>query len=178
MGQLGGREDLLGIGRSAFIPGSATTMVFRCSWDSRNSQPAWPMIGGDGSSNPHLESGGSTHSLTGFPLCLLSPVPASLLALGLKHFEGTEFPKPLISRYLLVTKTARQLTVRIKNLNMNRVPDNILKVSGAPGGLLWCGVGNSSSCVSWPRRLQSQEDDHMGWVGLQFGGLQGCWISA
>uniref|UniRef100_A0A670JSB5 GON-4-like protein n=1 Tax=Podarcis muralis TaxID=64176 RepID=A0A670JSB5_PODMU len=51
----------------------------------------------------------------------------NLLALGLKHFEGTEFPKPLISRYLLVTKTARQLTVRIKNLNMNRVPDNILK---------------------------------------------------
>ncbi|XP_063002335.1 GON-4-like protein [Elgaria multicarinata webbii] len=51
----------------------------------------------------------------------------NLLALGLKHFEGTEFPKPLISKYLLTTKTAQQLTVRIKNLNMNRVPDNILK---------------------------------------------------
>ncbi|XP_072840394.2 GON-4-like protein isoform X2 [Pogona vitticeps] len=51
----------------------------------------------------------------------------NLLALGLKHFEGTEFPKPLISKYLLTTKTAHQLTVRIKNLNMNRVPDNILK---------------------------------------------------
>ncbi|XP_061461959.1 GON-4-like protein isoform X2 [Rhineura floridana] len=51
----------------------------------------------------------------------------NLLALGLKHFEGTEFPKPLTSRYLLTTKTAHQLTVRIKNLNMTRVPDNILK---------------------------------------------------
>nr|XP_034954801.1 GON-4-like protein isoform X3 [Zootoca vivipara] len=51
----------------------------------------------------------------------------NLLALGLKHFEGTEFPKPLISRYLLMTKTAHQLTVRIKNLNMTRVPDNIIK---------------------------------------------------
>uniref|UniRef100_A0A8D2JGP0 GON-4-like protein n=1 Tax=Varanus komodoensis TaxID=61221 RepID=A0A8D2JGP0_VARKO len=51
----------------------------------------------------------------------------NLLALGLKHFDGTEFPKPLISKYLLTTKTAHQLTVRIKNLNMNRVPDNILK---------------------------------------------------
>ena len=53
----------------------------------------------------------------------------SLLALGLKHFEGTEFPKPLISKYLLTCKTAHQLTVRIKNLNMNRAPDNIIKVS-------------------------------------------------
>ena len=52
----------------------------------------------------------------------------SLLALGLKHFEGTEFPKPLISKYLLTCKTAHQLTVRIKNLNMNRAPDNIIKV--------------------------------------------------
>ncbi|XP_039943885.1 GON-4-like protein isoform X3 [Hirundo rustica] len=51
----------------------------------------------------------------------------NLLALGLKHFEGTEFPKPLISKYLLPTKTAHQLTVRIKNLNMNRAPDNIIK---------------------------------------------------
>ena len=34
----------------------------------------------------------------------------SLLALGLKHFEGTEFPKPLISKYLLTCKTAHQLT--------------------------------------------------------------------
>ena len=52
----------------------------------------------------------------------------SSLALGLKHFEGTEFPKPLISKYLLACKTAHQLTVRIKNLNMNRAPDNIIKV--------------------------------------------------
>ncbi|KAM9690604.1 GON-4-like protein isoform 1-T4 [Dama dama] len=51
----------------------------------------------------------------------------NLLALGLKHFEGTEFPKPLISKYLLTCKTAHQLTVRIKNLNMNRAPDNIIK---------------------------------------------------
>ncbi|XP_068031266.1 GON-4-like protein [Anomalospiza imberbis] len=50
----------------------------------------------------------------------------NLLALGLKHFEGTEFPKPLISKYLLPTKTAHQLTVRIKNLNMSRAPDNII----------------------------------------------------
>ncbi|XP_067395239.1 GON-4-like protein isoform X2 [Emydura macquarii macquarii] len=51
----------------------------------------------------------------------------NLLALGLKHFEGTEFPKPLISKYLLTAKTANQLTVRIKNLNMNRAPDNIIR---------------------------------------------------
>nr|XP_013810031.1 PREDICTED: GON-4-like protein isoform X2 [Apteryx mantelli mantelli] len=51
----------------------------------------------------------------------------NLLALGLKHFEGTDFPKPLISKYLLPTKTAHQLTVRIKNLNMNRAPDNIIR---------------------------------------------------
>lgn len=53
----------------------------------------------------------------------------SLLALGLKHFEGTKFPKLLMSKYLLTCKTAHQLTVRIKNLNMNRAPDNIIKVS-------------------------------------------------
>ncbi|XP_016159539.1 PREDICTED: GON-4-like protein [Ficedula albicollis] len=51
----------------------------------------------------------------------------NLLALGLKHFEGIEFPKPLISKYLLPTKTAHQLTVRIKNLTMNRAPDNIIR---------------------------------------------------
>uniref|UniRef100_A0A8C8RN63 GON-4-like protein n=1 Tax=Pelusios castaneus TaxID=367368 RepID=A0A8C8RN63_9SAUR len=51
----------------------------------------------------------------------------NLLALGLKHFEGTEFPKPLISKYLLTAKSAQQLTVRIKNLNMNRAPDNIIR---------------------------------------------------
>lgn len=51
----------------------------------------------------------------------------NLLALGLKHFEGTKFPKPLISKYLLTCKTARQLTVRIKNLNLSRAPDNIIK---------------------------------------------------
>ncbi|XP_005411666.1 PREDICTED: GON-4-like protein isoform X4 [Chinchilla lanigera] len=51
----------------------------------------------------------------------------NLLALGLKHFEGTELPKPLISKYLLTCKTAHQLTVRIKNLNQNRAPDNIIK---------------------------------------------------
>lgn len=65
-----------------------------------------------------------------------SPSFFSLLALGLKHFEGTEFPKPLISKYLLPTKTAHQLTVRIKNLNMNRAPDNIIRVSD----VLWIGV--------------------------------------
>ncbi|XP_030042994.1 GON-4-like protein isoform X2 [Microcaecilia unicolor] len=51
----------------------------------------------------------------------------NLLALGLKHFEGTEFPKPLMSKYLLTAKTAHQLTVRIKNLNMKRTPENIIK---------------------------------------------------
>ncbi|NXG21370.1 GON4L protein, partial [Grallaria varia] len=51
----------------------------------------------------------------------------NLLALGLKHFEGTECPKLLISKYLLPIKTAHQLTVRIKNLNMNRAPDNIIR---------------------------------------------------
>ncbi|XP_006165284.1 GON-4-like protein [Tupaia chinensis] len=55
----------------------------------------------------------------------------NLLALGLKHFEGTDFPKPLISKYLLTCKTAHQLTVRIKNLNMNRARDNIIKVSAS-----------------------------------------------
>ncbi|XP_051054669.1 GON-4-like protein isoform X21 [Phodopus roborovskii] len=51
----------------------------------------------------------------------------NLLALGLKHFEGTEFPKPLISKYLVTCKTAHQLTVRIKNLNQNRAPNNVIK---------------------------------------------------
>ncbi|XP_015277661.1 PREDICTED: GON-4-like protein [Gekko japonicus] len=51
----------------------------------------------------------------------------NLLALGLKHFEGTEFPKPLISKYLLTTKTAHQLMVHIKNFTMNRAPDNVIK---------------------------------------------------
>ncbi|XP_053460662.1 GON-4-like protein isoform X2 [Nycticebus coucang] len=58
---------------------------------------------------------------------LFTKAEDNLLALGLKHFEGTEFPNPLISKYLLTCKTARQLTVRIKNLNMNRAPDNIIK---------------------------------------------------
>lgn len=69
---------------------------------------------------------------------LSSPLPlslSSLLALGLKHFEGIEFPKPLISKYLLPTKTAHQLTVRIKNLTMNRAPDNIIRVRGNFWGL-------------------------------------------
>ncbi|KAL8184414.1 UNVERIFIED_CONTAM: hypothetical protein K2H54_016443, partial [Gekko kuhli] len=51
----------------------------------------------------------------------------NLLALGLKHFEGTEFPKPLISKYLLTTKTTQQLMVHIKNLTMNRSPENAVK---------------------------------------------------
>ncbi|XP_055481667.1 GON-4-like protein isoform X4 [Psammomys obesus] len=51
----------------------------------------------------------------------------NLLALGLKHFEGTEFPKPLISKYLVTCKTAHQLTVRIKNLNLNKAPNNVIK---------------------------------------------------
>ncbi|XP_036872672.2 GON-4-like protein isoform X1 [Manis javanica] len=58
---------------------------------------------------------------------LFTKAEDNLLALGLKHFEGTEFPKPLISKYLLTCKTAQQLTLRIKNLNMNRAPDNIIK---------------------------------------------------
>ncbi|XP_053552975.1 uncharacterized protein LOC128644346, partial [Bombina bombina] len=51
----------------------------------------------------------------------------NLLTLGLKHFEGTEFIKTMISKYLLTTKTAHQLTVRIKNLTMKKTPDNIIK---------------------------------------------------
>ncbi|XP_069074569.1 GON-4-like protein isoform X2 [Pleurodeles waltl] len=51
----------------------------------------------------------------------------NLLALGLKHFEGTEMPKSLISKYLVVTKTPQQVSVRIKNLSYNRVPDNIIR---------------------------------------------------
>ncbi|XP_040188150.1 GON-4-like protein isoform X2 [Rana temporaria] len=51
----------------------------------------------------------------------------SLLALGLKHFEGTEFSKQLISKFLLTAKTAQQLTVRIKNLTMKKSPDNVIK---------------------------------------------------
>ncbi|XP_069806817.1 GON-4-like protein isoform X2 [Dendropsophus ebraccatus] len=51
----------------------------------------------------------------------------NLLALGLKHFEGIEYSKQLISKYLLTAKTAQQLTVRIKNLTMKKVPDNIIK---------------------------------------------------
>uniref|UniRef100_A0AAQ5BI83 YY1 associated protein 1 n=1 Tax=Homo sapiens TaxID=9606 RepID=A0AAQ5BI83_HUMAN len=37
------------------------------------------------------------------------------------------FTKAEDNKYLLTCKTARQLTVRIKNLNMNRAPDNIIK---------------------------------------------------
>lgn len=85
--------------------------------------PVWPAFLGQ-SPLPEPWDASQARLLTRF---LLFP---SLLALGLKHFEGTEFPKSLISKYLLTTKTAHQLTVRIKNLNMNRVPDNILKVSG------------------------------------------------
>lgn len=70
--------------------------------------------------------------------------------MGLKHFEGTEFPKPLISKYLLPCKTAHQLTVRIKNRSMNRAPDNIFKVSApAPpvGGVLWLPVPTTRGCA-------------------------------
>ncbi|KAG8431113.1 hypothetical protein GDO86_019398, partial [Hymenochirus boettgeri] len=51
----------------------------------------------------------------------------NLLALGLKHFEGTDYYKPLISKYLVTAKTAHQLTIRIKNLTMKKTPDNIIK---------------------------------------------------
>ncbi|XP_041430573.1 GON-4-like protein isoform X2 [Xenopus laevis] len=51
----------------------------------------------------------------------------NLLALGLKHFEGTDYYKPLISKYLVTGKSAQQLTVRIKNLTMKKTPDNIIK---------------------------------------------------
>ncbi|XP_063810963.1 GON-4-like protein [Pseudophryne corroboree] len=51
----------------------------------------------------------------------------NLLALGLKHFEGTDFSKQLISKYLLTAKTSQQLTVRIKNLTMKKAPENIFK---------------------------------------------------
>ncbi|KAM8921557.1 GON-4-like protein [Pelodytes ibericus] len=51
----------------------------------------------------------------------------SLLTLGLKHFEGTEYTKALISKYLVTAKTAQQLTAHIKNLTMDKSPDNIIK---------------------------------------------------
>ncbi|KAE8589189.1 hypothetical protein XENTR_v10022908 [Xenopus tropicalis] len=51
----------------------------------------------------------------------------NLLALGLKHFEGTDYYKPLISKYLVTGKSAQQLTVRIKNLTMKKTPENIIK---------------------------------------------------
>ncbi|XP_066464996.1 GON-4-like protein isoform X4 [Eleutherodactylus coqui] len=51
----------------------------------------------------------------------------NLLALGLKHFEGIEYSKQLISKYLVTAKTAQQLTVRIKNLTMKKALDNIIK---------------------------------------------------
>lgn len=97
----------------------------------------------------------TAHPNSNLPYCLKDflslpppprPLPSffSLLALGLKHFEGTEFPKPLISKYLLPTKTAHQLTVRIKNLNMNRAPDNIIRVSDT--FRLWFGI--FQICVS------------------------------
>ncbi|XP_058516387.1 GON-4-like protein isoform X4 [Ochotona princeps] len=68
-----------------------------------------------------LKAKNPTHKVT------FTKAEDNLLALGLKHFEGTEFPKPLISKYLLPCKSAHQLTVRIKNLSMNRAPDNIIK---------------------------------------------------
>ncbi|XP_078063664.1 GON-4-like protein, partial [Mustelus asterias] len=52
----------------------------------------------------------------------------NLLVLGLKHFEGTDFPKPLISQYLMPPKTDHQLSVRIKNLSVSRAPDNVIKL--------------------------------------------------
>ncbi|XP_078390237.1 GON-4-like protein isoform X2 [Cetorhinus maximus] len=52
----------------------------------------------------------------------------NLLVLGLKHFEGTDFPKPLISQYLMPPKTYHQLSVRIKNLSVSRAPDNVIKL--------------------------------------------------
>ncbi|KAB0386989.1 hypothetical protein FD755_001945 [Muntiacus reevesi] len=76
----------------------------------------------------------------------------SLLALGLKHFEGTEFPNPLISKYLLTCKTAHQLTVRIKSLTMNRTPDNILKplVASSIPPLIVSGTSVNLSVPSTP----------------------------
>jgi len=59
----------------------------------------------------------------------------SLLVLGLKHFENTDFPKPLISQFLMPPKTYHQLSVRIKNLSVSRAPDNVIKVSEAGWGL-------------------------------------------
>ncbi|KAG8541222.1 hypothetical protein GDO81_029457 [Engystomops pustulosus] len=52
----------------------------------------------------------------------------NLLALGLKHFEGLESSRQLISKYLMTAKTAKQLTLRIRNLTMKAAPDNIIKV--------------------------------------------------
>ncbi|KAM9294617.1 GON-4-like protein, partial [Gastrophryne carolinensis] len=59
----------------------------------------------------------------------------NLLALGLRHFEGTDFPKQLISKYLLTIKTARQLIVRLKNLSKRKMPDNIIEYYKKTGTL-------------------------------------------
>lgn len=87
-----------------------------------------PRCAGDPVGSSGGESGGALWK-TGPRSDMHRPSFLSLLVLGLKHFEGTEFPKPLISKYLLPCKTAHQLTVRIKNRSMHRAPDNIFKVS-------------------------------------------------
>ncbi|XP_063295368.1 GON-4-like protein [Pelobates fuscus] len=51
----------------------------------------------------------------------------SLLALGLKHFDGMEFYKTLISKYLIPGKTSQQLKAHIKNATMQKSQDNIIK---------------------------------------------------
>ncbi|CAH2327579.1 GON-4 isoform X1 [Pelobates cultripes] len=51
----------------------------------------------------------------------------SLLALGLKHFDGMEFYKTLISKYLIPAKTSQQLNAHIKNVTMQKSQDNIIK---------------------------------------------------
>uniref|UniRef100_A0A2K6U2F6 YY1 associated protein 1 n=1 Tax=Saimiri boliviensis boliviensis TaxID=39432 RepID=A0A2K6U2F6_SAIBB len=49
-------------------------------------------------------------------------------SLKAKNLQGKIlFTKAEDNTYLLTCKTARQLTVRIKNLNLNRAPDNIIK---------------------------------------------------
>uniref|UniRef100_A0A8C5N129 GON-4-like protein n=1 Tax=Leptobrachium leishanense TaxID=445787 RepID=A0A8C5N129_9ANUR len=58
---------------------------------------------------------------------IFSKAEDSLLALGLKHFEGAEFMKTLISKYLVAAKTSQQLNARMKNLTMSKSPDNIVK---------------------------------------------------
>uniref|UniRef100_UPI00358EE453 GON-4-like protein n=1 Tax=Myxine glutinosa TaxID=7769 RepID=UPI00358EE453 len=52
----------------------------------------------------------------------------NLLALGLKHFEGSSNPKALISQYLMSFKSPQQIYIRIKNAMARQAEDNAIKL--------------------------------------------------